>query len=132
MQAISSRSIRSHLPGALVLAGLFVVVGLAIHGYTQTVTSKKSSTGKKETTVTQPNRLQEDSAVFDVRFWLVLNTRTKPSKTVGTQLLAVLRALNTKVSFGVGYSEPSLMKHWLFFATASKRPNRMSCPNRFL
>jgi len=48
MQAISSRSIRCHPPGALVLAGLFVVVGLAIPGYTQTVTSKKSSTDKKE------------------------------------------------------------------------------------
>jgi len=55
-------------------------------------------------------------------FWVVLNTRTKPSKTVGRQLLAVLRASNTKLSFGVGYSESSLMKHWLFFATASKRP----------
>ena len=53
MQAISSRSIRCHPPGALVLAGLFVVVGLAIPGYTQTVTSKKSSTDKKETTMTQ-------------------------------------------------------------------------------
>ncbi|MCU1248225.1 MAG: hypothetical protein JWQ49_1254 [Edaphobacter sp.] len=42
MQAISSRSIRCHPPGALVLAGLFVVVGLAIPGYTQTVTSKKA------------------------------------------------------------------------------------------
>src|ERR1700686_5359574 len=85
-----------------------------------------------------PNRLQEDSAVFDARFWRsyrmlrFIACRTKPSKTVGTQLRAMLRDLNTKVSFGVGYSEPSLMKHWLFFATASKRPNRMSCPNRFL
>src|SRR5712675_323086 len=53
MQAISSRSIRCHPHGALVLAGLFVVVGLAIPGYTQTVTSKKISTDKKETTMTQ-------------------------------------------------------------------------------
>ena len=33
MQAISSRSIPCHPPGALVLAGLFVVVGLAIPGH---------------------------------------------------------------------------------------------------
>src|SRR6202022_2123300 len=94
-----------------------------------------------------PNRLQEDSAVFDVRFWrsyrmlrfivcLLLGGPEHANKAVEncwhTQLLAVLRALNTKVSFGVGYSEPSLMKHWLFFATARKRPNRMSCTNRFL
>jgi hypothetical protein len=61
MRAISSRSIRCHPPGALVLAGLFVVVGLAIPGYTQTVTSKKSSTHKKETTVTQVATAQVDS-----------------------------------------------------------------------
>src|SRR6202163_4111455 len=61
MQAISSRSIRCHPPGALVLAGLFVVVGLAIPGYTQTVTSKKSSTHKKETTVTQLATAEVDS-----------------------------------------------------------------------
>src|SRR5712675_401391 len=60
MQAISSRSIRCHPPGALVLAGLFVVVGLAIPGYTQTVTSKKNSTDKKETTVTQLATAQVD------------------------------------------------------------------------
>jgi pimeloyl-ACP methyl ester carboxylesterase len=53
MQAMSPMSIRCHPPGALVLAGLFVVVGLVIPGYTQTVTSKKSSTDKKVTTVTQ-------------------------------------------------------------------------------
>jgi len=61
MQAISSRSIPCHLPGALVLAGLFVVVGLAIPEYTQTVASKKSSTDKKETTVTQLATAQVDS-----------------------------------------------------------------------
>src|SRR5712672_4847027 len=65
MQAISSRSIRCHPPGALVLAGLFVVVGLAIPGYTQTVTSKKSSTGKKETTVTQLATAQVDSDPYN-------------------------------------------------------------------
>jgi len=65
MQAISSRSIRCHPPGALVLAGLFVVVGLAIPGYTQTVTSKKSSTGKKETTVTQLATAQVDSDLYN-------------------------------------------------------------------
>jgi hypothetical protein len=53
MQAMSPRSIRCHPPGALVLAGLFVIVGLVSPGYTQTVTSKKSSTDKKVTTVTQ-------------------------------------------------------------------------------
>src|ERR1700704_1488741 len=61
MQAISSRSIRCHPPGALVLAGLFVVVGLAIPGHAQTVTSKKSSTDKKETTVTQLATAEVDS-----------------------------------------------------------------------
>src|SRR6202163_3555968 len=61
MQAISSRAIRCHPPGALVLAVLFVVVGLAIPGYTQTVTSKKSSTDKKETSVTQLATAQVDS-----------------------------------------------------------------------
>ncbi len=65
MQAISSRSIRCHPPGALVLAGLFVVVGLAIPGYAQTVTSKKSSTDKKETTVTQLATAQVDSDPYN-------------------------------------------------------------------
>src|SRR4030081_3600202 len=65
MQAISSRSIRCHPPGALVLAGLFVVVGLAIPGYTQTVTSKKSSTDKKETTVTQLATAEVDSDPYN-------------------------------------------------------------------
>src|SRR5467141_1162972 len=65
MQAISSRSIRCHPPGALVLAGLFVVVGLAIPGHTQTVTSKKSSTDKKETTVTQLATAQVDSDPYN-------------------------------------------------------------------
>jgi hypothetical protein len=65
MQAISSRSIRCHPPGALVLAGLFVVVGLAIPGYTQTVTSKKSSTDKKETSVTQLATAQVDSDPYN-------------------------------------------------------------------
>jgi pimeloyl-ACP methyl ester carboxylesterase len=65
MQAISSRSIRCHPPGALVLAGLFVVVGLAIPGYTQTVTSKKSSTEKKETTRTQLATAQVDSDPYN-------------------------------------------------------------------
>src|ERR1700688_4461709 len=65
MQAISSRSIRCHPPGALVLAGLFVVVGLAIPGYTQTVTSKKSSTEKQETTRTQLATAQVDSDPYN-------------------------------------------------------------------
>ena len=65
MQAISSRSIPCHPPGALVLAGLFVVVGLAIPGYTQTVTSKKSSTEKKETTRTQLATAQVDSDPYN-------------------------------------------------------------------
>jgi hypothetical protein len=49
----------------LVLADLFVVVGLAIHGYTQTVTSKKSSTGKKEATVMQLATAQVDSDPYN-------------------------------------------------------------------
>src|SRR3979411_239577 len=65
MQAISSRSIRCHPPGALVLAVLFVVVGLAIPGYTQTVTSKKSSADQKETTVTQLATAQVDSDPYN-------------------------------------------------------------------
>ena len=65
MQAISSRSIQCYPPGALVLAGLFVVVGLAIPGYAQTVTSKKSSTDKKETTVTQLATAQVDSDPYN-------------------------------------------------------------------
>jgi len=65
MQAISSRSIRCHPPGPLVLAGLFVVVGVAIPGYTQTVTSKKGSTDKKETTVTQLATAQVDSDPYN-------------------------------------------------------------------
>ena len=65
MQAISSRSIRCHPPGALVLAGLFVVVGLAIPGYTQTVTSKKSSTEKKDITRTQLATAQVDSDTYN-------------------------------------------------------------------
>src|SRR5258708_4448611 len=65
MQAISSRSIPCHPPGALVLAGLFVVVGLAIPGHTQTVTSKKNSTDKKETTVTQLATAQVDSDPYN-------------------------------------------------------------------
>jgi len=71
MRAISSRSIRCHPPGALVLAGLLLVVGLAIPGYTQTVTSKKSSTDKKETTVTPLAIAQVDSdpynAIVEIR-----------------------------------------------------------------
>ena len=92
-----------------------------------------------------PNRLQEDPAVFDVRFWRsyrmlpfiacrVLGGPEHANKAVENcwhTASLVLHALTTKVSFGAGYSEPSLMKHWLF-ATTSKRPNRMSCPNRFL
>src|SRR6195256_5279990 len=65
MQAISSRSIRCHPSGPLVLAGLFVVVGLAIPGYTQTVTSKKSSADQKETTVTQLATAQVDSDPYN-------------------------------------------------------------------
>ena len=65
MKAISSRSIRCHPPGALVLAGLFVVVGLVISGYTQTVTSKKSSTDKKEITATQLATAEVDSDPYD-------------------------------------------------------------------
>src|SRR5260370_29873270 len=65
MQAISSRSIRCHPPDALVLAGLFVVVGLAIPGYTQTVASKNSSIDKKETTVTQLATAQVDSDPYN-------------------------------------------------------------------
>src|SRR6195256_4243044 len=65
MQAISSRSIRCHPSGPLVLAGLFVVVGLAIPGYTQTVTSKKISTDQKETTVTQLATAQVDSDPYN-------------------------------------------------------------------
>src|SRR6202045_2465979 len=65
MQAISSRSIPCHPPGALVLAGLCVVVGLAIPGYTQTVTSKKSSKDKKETSVTQLATAQVDSDPYN-------------------------------------------------------------------
>src|SRR6202171_5196796 len=67
MQAISSRSIPCHRPGALALAGLFVVVGLAIPGYTQTVTSKKSSTEKPPTTEWDPIRI--------ARAWTVLMKR---------------------------------------------------------
>src|ERR1700675_4841403 len=67
MQAISSRSIPCHRPGALALAGLFVVVGLAIPGYTQTVTSKKSSTEKPATTEWDPIRI--------ARAWTVLMKR---------------------------------------------------------
>src|SRR6267378_307073 len=65
MQAISSRSIPCHPPGALVLAGLFVVVGLAIPGHTQTVTSKKSSIDKKETTETQLATAEVDSDPYN-------------------------------------------------------------------
>src|SRR6266850_8080970 len=65
MQAISSRSIRCHPHGALVLAGLFVVGGLAIPGHTQTLTSKKNSTDKKETTVTQLATAQVDSDPYN-------------------------------------------------------------------
>src|ERR1700724_2357762 len=67
MQAISSRSIPCHRPGALALAGLFVVVGLAIPGYMQTVTSKKSSTEKPATTEWDPIRI--------ARAWTVLMKR---------------------------------------------------------
>jgi ketosteroid isomerase-like protein len=43
----------------LVLAGLFLVVGLAIPGYTQTVTSKKSSTDKKGGEMNSTQRVVE-------------------------------------------------------------------------
>jgi hypothetical protein len=42
-----------------------LVVGLAIPGYTQTVTSKKSSTDKKETTVTQRATAEVDSDPYN-------------------------------------------------------------------
>ncbi len=75
-----------------------------------------------------PNRLQEDSAVFDVRFW----RSYRMLRFIACRVLGGPEHANKAVENGVGYSEPSLMNHWLFFATAGKRPNRMSCPNRFL
>jgi len=95
MQAISSRSIRCHPPGALVLAGLFVVVGLAIPGYAQNVTSKKSSTDKKETTVTQLATAEVNSdpynATVEIRAFTSTFQKTNSLNSVGASRQRVAR-----------------------------------------
>jgi len=65
MQAISSRSIPCHPPGALVLAGLFVVVGLAIPGIHANRHIKEKLYRKKETTRTQLATAQVDSDPYN-------------------------------------------------------------------
>jgi hypothetical protein len=54
-------------------------------------------------------------------FLAALNGRRKPSRIVGMQLTVIHHTLNTKVNSGVGFSESSLTRLWLFSAKAPQR-----------
>ena len=56
-----------------------------------------------------------------VVFLAAPNRRRKPSRIAGMQLPVIHRTLNTKANSGVGFSESSLTRLWLFSAKAGQR-----------
>jgi len=69
MQAISSRSIPCHPSGALVLAGLFVVVGLAIPGIHANRHIKEKLYRKKRRPPGRNSRLRKLTATRTTQQW---------------------------------------------------------------